>query len=86
MPLSPYSPYGGKGLMSKEDYAPIMYVKSAIFGLFLVWGIVLLIMHILFLVKKRKMKYVLAKLSDELDAKGFYKEADGITDILNRVK
>lgn len=93
MPLSPYNPYGGKGLMSKEAYAPIMYVKSAIFVLFIIWFVVLLVMHCLFLVKKKKikdmpdkMKYTLAKLSDELDAKGFYNEADGITDILNRAK
>lgn len=73
--------------MSKEAYTPIMYVKLSLIGLFIAWGAVLLVMHIVFLRKKKQMlkhSLSLVKLADELDAKGLYKEADGITNILSK--
>lgn len=45
----------GGGLMSKEAYTPIMYVKLSLIGLFIAWGAVLLVMHIVFLRKKKQM-------------------------------
>jgi len=83
----PLSPVMGGGLMSKEAYTPIMYVKLSLIGLFIAWGAVLLVMHIVFLRKKKQMlkhSLSLVKLADELDAKGLYKEADGITNILSK--
>ena len=50
----PLSPVMGGGLMSKEAYAPIMYVKLSLIGLFIAWGAVLLVMHIVFLHKRKK--------------------------------
>jgi len=51
----PLSPVMGGGLMSKEAYAPIMYVKLSLMGAFAIWGIVLLVMHWKFLTDQKKI-------------------------------